>query len=169
MTTITVQAAALPPSARHENKSGEWRATLFLLGPALTFLALMAIWPFLYLIYASFTSYQLAIPIPIEWVGLDNFTRMMWSPRFWSSLGITAIFALVAVPLQIAAGLGHGAASEWDRTWPRIVCLALSHPHDGSADCCRLFLEPVSQSDLRTAQQLPEGDRDRSAGLGPVS
>lgn len=106
MTTIPVQGAALPPSARQEKKSGEWRATLFLLGPALTFLALMAVWPFLYLIYASFTSYQLAIPIPIEWVGLDNFTRMMWSPRFWSSLGITAIFALVAVPLQIVAGLG---------------------------------------------------------------
>lgn len=79
---------------------------MILLAPALVFLTLMSIWPFGYLLYASFTSYQLAIPIPIEWVGFDNFTKLMSGARFWSSLGITAIFALVAVPLQILAGLG---------------------------------------------------------------
>lgn len=79
---------------------------MILLAPALVFLTLMSIWPFGYLLYASFTSYQLAIPIPIEWVGFDNFTKLMSGSRFWSSLGITAIFALVAVPLQILAGLG---------------------------------------------------------------
>ncbi|PYE23917.1 carbohydrate ABC transporter membrane protein 1 (CUT1 family) [Rhizobium sp. PP-CC-3A-592] len=106
MNTIAVQGAALPPATRNRDTAAERRATLFLLGPAMTFLALLSIWPFAYLIYASFTSYQLAIPIPIEWVGIDNFTRMMSNPRFWRSLGITVIFALVAVPLQIVAGLG---------------------------------------------------------------
>ena len=69
-------------------------------------MTLMSIWPFAYLLYASFTSYQLAVPIPIEWVGFDNFTKLLSGERFWSSLGITAIFALVAVPLQILIGLG---------------------------------------------------------------
>ncbi|MDQ0323279.1 multiple sugar transport system permease protein [Pararhizobium capsulatum DSM 1112] len=105
MTTIPVQGTALPPATKTSDNRRERRATLFLLGPALTFLAVLSVWPFVYLIYASFTSYQLAIPIPIEWVGVDNFTRMMTNPRFWSSLGITGIFALVAVPLQIVAGL----------------------------------------------------------------
>ena len=77
-----------------------------LLAPALAFLLVMAVWPFAYLLYASFTSYQLAVPIPIEFVGVDNFTRLLGAERFWSSLGITAIFALVAVPLQILIGLG---------------------------------------------------------------
>lgn len=83
----------------------ERRATWLLLGPALGFLALMSIWPFVYLLYASFTSYQLAIPIPIEWVGVKNFTKVMANARFWTSLGITAVFALISVPLQIALGL----------------------------------------------------------------
>jgi multiple sugar transport system permease protein len=82
------------------------RSTWLLLAPALAFLVVMAVWPFAYLLYASFTSYQLAVPIPIEFVGIDNFTRLLQGERFWSSLGITAIFALVAVPLQIAIGLG---------------------------------------------------------------
>jgi multiple sugar transport system permease protein len=84
----------------------ERRATLILLGPALGFLAILSVWPFAYLIYASFTSYQLAIPVPVEWVGLRNFVKVLENPRFWSSLGITAVFALVAVPIQIALGLG---------------------------------------------------------------
>jgi len=84
----------------------ERRATLVLLAPALGFLAILSVWPFCYLIYASFTSYQLAIPVPVEWVGLGNFQRVLSNPRFWQSLGITAGFALVAVPLQIALGLG---------------------------------------------------------------
>lgn len=81
-------------------------STLLLLAPALFFLTLMAIWPFAYLLYASFTSYQLAVPIPIEWVGVDNFTKLLGAERFWSSLTITMVFALVAVPVQIAIGLG---------------------------------------------------------------
>lgn len=89
--------------ARHR---AERRATLILLGPALGFLAILSVWPFAYLIYASFTSYQLAIPVPVEWVGLANFSKVLTNPRFWSSLGITAIFVLVAVPVQIVLGLG---------------------------------------------------------------
>ena len=82
------------------------RAVWLLMGPALAFLAVMAIWPFGYLLYASFTSYQLAIPVPIEWVGLDNFRRALTGARFWQSLQVTAVFVLVAVPLQVLAGLG---------------------------------------------------------------
>lgn len=87
-------------------KRAERRSTWILLGPALSFLAILSIWPFAYLIYASFTSYQLAIPVPVEWVGLENFRRALVNPRFWQSLGVTAVFALVSVPLQIAIGLG---------------------------------------------------------------
>jgi ABC-type sugar transport system permease subunit len=49
------------------------RGVWLLLAPSLVFLAAMAAWPFAYLLYASFTSYQLAIPVPINWVGIDNF------------------------------------------------------------------------------------------------
>lgn len=99
-TTITTAGPKKIP-----DDAAERRATWMLLGPALAFLAALSIWPFVYLLYASFTSYQLAIPIPIEWVGLKNFGRVISNPRFLSSLQITLIFALVAVPLQIVLGL----------------------------------------------------------------
>ena len=100
--------ATLPPrtAAAKARARSERRATLILLGPALGFLALLSVWPFAYLIYASFTSYQLAVPVPVEWVGLENFRRVLVNPRFWQSLSVTAAFALVSVPLQIALGLG---------------------------------------------------------------
>ncbi|WP_420410288.1 carbohydrate ABC transporter permease [Hoeflea sp.] len=103
--TLTISRPKPGDRAKRE-RAAERRSTMILLAPALVFLTLMSIWPFGYLLYASFTSYQLAVPIPIEWVGFDNFTKLMSGARFWSSLGITAIFALVAVPLQILAGLG---------------------------------------------------------------
>jgi len=105
--TPTLTISRPPPGERSKReRAAERRSTMILLAPALVFLALMSIWPFAYLLFASFTSYQLAIPIPIEWVGFDNFTKLLSGERFWSSLGITAIFALVAVPLQILIGLG---------------------------------------------------------------
>lgn len=105
--TPTLTISRPPASERSKReRATERRSTMILLAPALVFLTLMAIWPFAYLLYASFTSYQLAVPIPIEWVGFDNFTKLVSGERFWSSLGITAIFALVAVPLQILIGLG---------------------------------------------------------------
>lgn len=101
----TARQTIAPGKGKTADDRAERRATWLLLGPALGFLTLMSIWPFVYLIYASFTSYQLAIPIPIEWVGIKNFMRVMSNARFWNSLGITAVFALIAVPLQIALGL----------------------------------------------------------------
>lgn len=106
MTTIEFQDAKARPARKTKDQIEDRRATWLLLGPALVFLALLSIWPFVYLVYASFTSYQLAIPIPIEWVGIKNFSRVLHNARFWSSLGITAVFALIAVPLQILIGLG---------------------------------------------------------------
>ena len=106
-------SAAIPNAVRSSRSASqkrqqaqEKRATLILLAPALLFLFLLSIWPVAYLLYASFTSYQLAIPIPTEWVGLGNFKSIVTNPRFWSSLSITLVFALIAVPLQILVGLG---------------------------------------------------------------
>lgn len=106
MTMNSLKSAPGRAPAKAGKSDDEKRATWLLLGPAVVFLAALSIWPFVYLLYASFTSYQLAIPIPIEWVGFKNFSRVMANPRFWSSLGITAIFALIAVPVQILLGLG---------------------------------------------------------------
>jgi multiple sugar transport system permease protein len=104
---MTLSATDIPTRRTADPaRRAQRRGTVLLLAPALGFLALLSVWPFAYLLYASFTSYQLALPVPIDWVGFDNFARLLRTGRFWSSLGITLIFALVSVPLQIALGLG---------------------------------------------------------------
>jgi multiple sugar transport system permease protein len=103
---MTAAVITTPPLAIADRTSrAERRSTLILLAPALGFLTLLSIWPFAYLLYASFTSYQLAIPIPITFVGAANFWAVLKNARFWHSLEVTAAFALISVPLQLLCGL----------------------------------------------------------------
>jgi multiple sugar transport system permease protein len=103
---MTSAALTLAPDYVNDRTSAsERRSTVILLAPALTFLTLLSAWPFAYLLYASFTSYQLAIPIPITFVGVHNFVVVLKSARFWQSLEVTGVFALISVPLQLVCGL----------------------------------------------------------------
>ncbi|HYP23140.1 MAG TPA: sugar ABC transporter permease [Actinomycetota bacterium] len=40
-----------------------------------------------------------------EWIGFDNFERLWDQPLFWKSVGNTAAFVAIAVPLRIAAAV----------------------------------------------------------------
>lgn len=60
--------------------------------------------PMLYSFYLSFTSYDLLSPP--QWVGFDNYIRMFTNdPRFITSLKVTFIFVLIAVPLRLIFAL----------------------------------------------------------------
>ena len=52
----------------------------------------------------AFTNARLISP-SIQFVGLDNFTRLFQDPLFWKSLRNTLIFAVVVVPVQSAFAL----------------------------------------------------------------
>jgi multiple sugar transport system permease protein len=61
--------------------------------------------PMVYSLYLSFTDYDLFGSA--DWVGLDNYTHLLTSdPSYWHAVQVTLIFALVAVPLKVAAALG---------------------------------------------------------------
>jgi len=61
--------------------------------------------PFVVSIYLSFTRYEIVTP-PV-WVGTANYEQLLANdPLFWKSLWITLKYALVAVPVGIAAGVG---------------------------------------------------------------
>ena len=53
--------------------------------------------------YLSFTDYSL-IGAP-EWIGLDNYQRMLEDPRFYQSLKVTFGYVVISVPLQLAFAL----------------------------------------------------------------
>jgi multiple sugar transport system permease protein len=61
--------------------------------------------PFVVSIYLSFTRYEV-VTAP-QWLGLTNYRNLLGDdPLFWKALWITIKYALVAVPVGIAAGVG---------------------------------------------------------------
>ncbi len=83
---------------RRDNKA----AYIFLL-PWLVGLAFITVGPMLASLYLSFTDYNL-LQSP-NWIGLDNFARMLKDTRLHNSLGVTFTYVLVGVPIQLGVAL----------------------------------------------------------------
>jgi len=74
--------------------------------PALAIFAANAIFPLLYALDVSVRNYQLLIPVPPQFIGLENYARILSDPLFWSSLKVTLWFIAGVVFLQLPASLG---------------------------------------------------------------
>jgi multiple sugar transport system permease protein len=85
--------------AGRDNKAGY----LFLL-PWLIGLVIIVGGPMIASLYLSFTNYSL-IQAP-EFVGLDNYLRMLDDPRLHKSIAVTFIYVIVGVPAQLIVALG---------------------------------------------------------------
>jgi multiple sugar transport system permease protein len=64
--------------------------------------------PMLLSLYLSFTNYDVLTPFSeVRWVGWANYERMFTAdPSYWHAVEVTLTFALIAVPLKLAAALG---------------------------------------------------------------
>ncbi|MBI9113871.1 carbohydrate ABC transporter permease [Sanguibacter suaedae] len=79
------------------------RAAIFFLSPWVVGLLLITVGPILASLYLSFTDYGLlAAP---EWIGLENYQRMIDDPRLHNALLVTFRYVFISVPLQLAAAL----------------------------------------------------------------
>lgn len=76
---------------------------LFFFGLALT--AVVIVYPAVYAIELSFQNAQSFISGP-EWVGFDNYVRVLQDAEFWNALWRGIIFAGTAILLQIVLGIG---------------------------------------------------------------
>ncbi len=87
---------------RRENLAGYVFLSPWLLG----LIGITAI-PMLISLYLSFTDYSPLIPLTeANWIGLDNYRRMFTADQsYWHAVQVTVTFALVAVPLKLAAAL----------------------------------------------------------------
>lgn len=88
-------------------RADSWWATLFAT-PYLAHLVLLTAWPVLALAYLSFTDYD-TVSSP-NWIGLDNYARLLRDETFWTSLLNTGYFAIIFVPLQTILALGLAVA-----------------------------------------------------------
>jgi multiple sugar transport system permease protein len=78
--------------------------------PALAGLLVFVGVPFLLAVGISFTNLRLGSPLPLEWVGLDQYVRTFQDPTFRRALLNNAYFAAVIVPVQTALALAAAVA-----------------------------------------------------------
>lgn len=74
--------------------------------PALLGLLLFIALPFVLALILSFTNLRLGSPLPLEFVGLEQYRRIFADPAFLHALLNNALFAVVVVSLQTLAALG---------------------------------------------------------------
>ncbi|WP_027346579.1 carbohydrate ABC transporter permease [Hamadaea tsunoensis] len=102
-----------PTTARR----GEGLAGYVFLSPwLLGFLGITAI-PMLFSLVLSFTDYELLDSwSDVKFVGFANYHKMFTAdPHYWHSVGVTVRYALIAVPLKLAAALGVALLLRRDR------------------------------------------------------
>ncbi|MGW7281740.1 carbohydrate ABC transporter permease [Streptomyces sp. NPDC054844] len=92
----------IPSSRRAENR-GDGRLAAVFVAPALLGYTVFLLWPTLRGIYLSFTRFNLLTPA--QWVGLDNYVRMLHDPIFWDSLRITVVYVVVNIGVQTVSAL----------------------------------------------------------------
>lgn len=102
---------------------------LLFVAPALIGLFLFLGLPFISAIILSFTNLRLGSPLPLEFIGLEQYYRILKDPAFLRALLNNGIFALVIVPVQTAIALG--------------IAILLNQPLKGMAIFRTFFFMPV--------------------------
>lgn len=74
------------------------------LAPAAITLAIVALYPILYVLWLSLQRYSL-VTGPARFVGIDNFVRLLRDERFWNALGTTVYFTALSVAAELLLGL----------------------------------------------------------------
>ncbi|GAA2051013.1 ABC transporter permease subunit [Leifsonia soli] len=117
---VAATATLRSPSPRRRGRRRSWPLLLILLGPAVALILLFIVVPAGYGIYLSFTNTQLtgfAARDP-KFVGLDNYSYLLTSADFLSSLGHTGQFVLYSAIIGQTV-LGMVAAILLSRPWVR--------------------------------------------------
>ncbi|MED0668760.1 carbohydrate ABC transporter permease [Aneurinibacillus aneurinilyticus] len=73
--------------------------------PALVLLFVFLLLPTLMAFYYSFTNYYLLLPDQTEFIGIENYARLLKDKLFLRSLGNTFLFVGLVVPLQTITAL----------------------------------------------------------------
>jgi multiple sugar transport system permease protein len=105
-----------------------------MLSPALVVLALVSIFPFIYIIAMSFSSVRLIGGIQFDWVGTDNWTRLFGDSAVGASWLRSIVFFFLSVGLQMLLGISIALAIYETRRGRNIITSLVLMP---------MFMAPV--------------------------
>ncbi|WIK64070.1 carbohydrate ABC transporter permease [Gleimia hominis] len=78
-------------------KTHRWYTPYLLAGPAVLWVLVFSLWPFINTIFLSFTN---ARPLrPAEFTGLENYANLFHDPQFGAALIVSLVYVVVCVPL----------------------------------------------------------------------
>ena len=79
------------------------RYQLYFLLPGLIVLLLIILFPLLFTIRVSFSSWNVSQPV-LDWIGGSNYERLFADARYWASLGRLALIAIGTVAIEYVLG-----------------------------------------------------------------
>jgi multiple sugar transport system permease protein len=104
MATLTKQEVAAVPKKRRSLAQREAILFWVCVAPWVIGFILFTLGPMLYSLYISFTQWNI-LTSP-EWVGLQNYTRILTQdPDFVQSLKVTIIYAIFSIPISMITAL----------------------------------------------------------------
>lgn len=113
----------------------DWLPALVFLLPNLVSIGLFTLIPVVAGFFLSFTSWDM-LSDP-QWIGLDNYVRMLSDRQFWNSLGNTLVYTLIVIPGGLALSL--------------LLALALNSKIKGTAIYQAIFFLPYVSSTVAIA------------------
>ncbi|MBA4860746.1 sugar ABC transporter permease [Streptomyces sp. PSKA54] len=93
----------VPTKGAKARARGDGALAAVFIAPAMLGFLVFLCWPTIRGIWLSFTRFNLLTPA--EWVGLDNYIRMVNDPIFWSSLGVTVEYVVINIGVQTVSAL----------------------------------------------------------------
>lgn len=139
-----------PNAGRNINRANLIRPWLFLF-PALFALGL-------YLAYPVFETLRLSLTERIpgggyEWVGLENYTRMMGEPKFWEAIRNNLLWLLVVPALSTAFGLLAAQLTDrigWGNIAKSLIFMPMAISFVGASVIWKLVYDtrPVDQDQI---------------------
>lgn len=79
---------------------------ILLVAPALLALIFTTTFPLIYLLWTSLHAVNLSMPWVSGFIGLDHYARIVADRQFWHAVGLTTIYTVSTVVLQVVIGLG---------------------------------------------------------------
>ena len=130
--------------------------------PLISFLAVFTYIPIFTSINLSFREWDFLSPTK-PFVGFENYRLLLTSTEFWNSARITAIFAVISVPLRLALALGLASMLTSEKFASRMLRGAFFLPSVTSTVSIAVVFSWVFSTDYGMANALLQ-----SLGMGKV-
>lgn len=103
--------------------------------PLLILMAIILAYPLIHSVWITFRNVEMLKPSQNDFVGLSQFSKVLYEPLFWIAVKNTFTFLLIAVPLELALGLALAIALKKQKRFSNLTRAILLTP---------IFVTPVA-------------------------